>query len=47
MEVEYASLIQVYTIVGNKIQGYQQGVSMDLTALEDPSDLRDLQLELV
>ena len=35
------SQIQVDTVVGNQqIQGYQWGVSMDLTMLEDPSDLK-------
>ena len=26
-------------VVGNEIQDYQQGVSKELTTLEDPSDL--------
>ena len=28
-------------VVGNEIQGSQQGMSMDLTTLENPSDLRN------
>ena len=28
-------------VVGNEIQDYQQGVSMELTTLEDPSNLRN------
>ena len=40
----YTSPIQVDTVVGNQIQGYQREVSMDLTILEDLSDLRDHQL---
>ena len=35
------SPIQVDMVVGNEIQDYQQGVSMELTTLEDPSDLRN------
>ena len=44
-KVEYTSRIQLDT-VGNQIQGYQRGVSRDLTNPEYPSDLRDHQLDI-
>ena len=28
-------------VIGNEFQDYQQGVSMDLTTIEDPNDLRN------
>ena len=44
--MEFTIQIQVDMVGGNRIQGYQEGVSMDLATLKDPSDLKDLHLSI-
>ena len=46
-KVECLGQLQVDIVVENQIQGYQQGVSIGLTILEDLSNLRNHQFGIV